>query len=135
MKNSSTFRKSSLFNNLTTDQLNNIPTKDFFQKMVKASEKLNKLGVELAREALYNPELLQEFRNFYHEEVDIVAEYFQKLVDEGKIKPDTDPREIALTILALRSGLRGFLESEKNEKTVHDAWKLVIRSLIAKISN
>lgn len=133
MKSSSTFRKSSLFSDLKPDDLNEIGTREFFLKMVRSSEQINKLGVELASQALYNPEMMREFRSFYHEEVDIIADHIKMLKREGRAKRGLDPRVYALSILALRTGLRGFLETE-NEKTVLDAWRLTTGLLLGDLS-
>ena len=133
MKSSSTFRKSSLFSDLKPDDLNEIGTREFFLKMVRSSEQINKLGVELASQALYNPEMMREFRSFYHEEVDIIADHIKMLKREGMAKRGLDPRVYALSILALRTGLRGFLETE-DEKTVLDAWRLTTGLLLGDLS-
>jgi AcrR family transcriptional regulator len=130
MKNSQTFRRSSLFYELPTDKIDEIGTAEFFLKMIKSSEKLTKFGMEIASEALYNKNMLQEMSNFYLDEVNLVTQYFEKLKTEGIAHPDIDAEIIALGILALRGGLRAFTSTDMNEKTIQKTWGFFINLLL-----
>lgn len=122
MKSSQTFRRSSVFYELPTDKIDEIGTPEFFTRMVKSSERLTKFGMEVASEALYNKKMLQEINNFYLDEVNLIKQYFEKLKTEGIAHPDVDSEVMAIGILALRGGLRGFASTNMDEQTIQKTW-------------
>ena len=130
MKNSQTFRRSSLFYELPIDKIDEIGTAEFFLKMIKSSEQLTKFGMEIASEALYNKNMLKEMSNFYLDEVNLVTQYFEKLKTESITHPDIDAEIIALGILALRGGLRAFTSTNINERTIQKTWSFFINLLL-----
>lgn len=127
------FRRSSLFNEMSPDQLSLLSTEDYFTRMVRSTDQMNKLGVEVASAALHSQEMMQGLRRFFQQEVDVVQGYFDKMKDEGLIKKEIDTRVIALSILAIRSGLRGFISTEEDTKRITKTWKTLIELLIREI--
>jgi AcrR family transcriptional regulator len=121
MKNNKTFRRSSIFYELPPDRIDEMGTPEFFTRMVKTSEQLTKFGMEVASEALYNKKMLQEISNFYLDEINLVTQYFEKLKTEGIAYPHIDAEVIAIGILALRGGLRGFT-SVMDEQVIQKTW-------------
>jgi AcrR family transcriptional regulator len=135
MKNNQTFRRSSIFYELPTDKIDEMKTPEFFTRMVKSSEKLTKFGMEVASEALYNKKMLREITNFYLDEVNLVTQYFEKLKTEGIAHPDVDSVVIAIGILALRGGLRGFTSTDMDEQAIQKTWRFFMDLLLNEIKN
>lgn len=133
IKSDSKFRRSSIFNEMSPHQLQFLSTPDYFSRMVRSTDQMNKLGVEIASAALHNPEMMKGLRSFYQQEVDIVQEYFENLKKERLIKHKIDTRVIALSILAIRSGLRGFMSTEENQDLINKTWRTLIDLLINKM--
>jgi len=133
LKNSKIFRRSNIFYELPTNKLDDMKTSDFYEKMVQSSEKLTKFGMEVASEALYNKKMLKEISNFYVDEVNLVAQYFNELKAQGVIRQDADSETIAIGILALRGGLRGFHSTKMDKQTIHRAWSFYIDMLLNEI--
>jgi len=130
MKNNQTFRRSSIFYELPTDKIDEIGTPEFFTRMVKTSEQLTKFGMEVASEALYNKKMLQEVTNFYLDEITLVTQYFEKLKTEGIVHPDIDAEVMAIGILALRGGLRGFTSTDMDEQAIQKTWSFFMNLLL-----
>jgi AcrR family transcriptional regulator len=133
IKSGAQFRRSSVFNKMTLEQLSHLPTKGYFQKMIKTTNKVDKFGVEVAGIALQSPELMKGMRNFYLEEVNIIQEYFEKAKEAGIIKPDTNTRVAAVSVLSFRSGLRGFTNTEESPETLYETWRLQVELLLREI--
>lgn len=130
IKNNQTFSRSSIFYELPTDKIDEIETPEFFARMVKTSEQLTKFGMEIASEALYNKKMLQEISNFYLDEVNLVTQYFEKLKTEGLAHKDIDAEIIAIGILALRGGLRGFTSTDIDEQAIQETWSFFMNLLL-----
>lgn len=133
MKSGAQFRRSSVFSNMTPEELPQLPTRDFFDKMVQSTSQTDKLGIEVASNALHNPEIMKGVRDFYLEEVNVIQEYFDRLKTEGMIKQDSDTRVTAISILSFRSGLRGFLNTAESPDTIYDTWKQQVELLLREI--
>ena len=133
IKSGAQFRRSSVFNNMTIEQLPLLSTKEYYDKMIQSTAQIDKFGVEIAGVALHNPELFKGMRNFYLDEVNIIQEYFEKTKKAGKIKPDIDTRVIAVAILSFRSGLRGFTSTDETPDTIYETWRLQIDLLLREI--
>jgi AcrR family transcriptional regulator len=127
------FRKSSIFATMSSEQLPMLPTKECFDKMIQSTAQIDKLGVEIASVALNNPEIMKGVRSFYLDEVNIVQEFFDKMKEENLIKPDTDTRVVAVSILSFRSGLRGFMSTEESQETIYETWKYQVELVLEKI--
>lgn len=134
IKNSENFRKSSLFYELTPQEIETIKTPEFFNRLIQTSDKINKLAMELATEALYNQSMMKEITKFYVEEIDLVAGYFEKLKEAGTVRPDTDTKAVAIGILALRAGLRGFKTTSLEQGAIDRSWTLYISLLLEDIA-
>jgi AcrR family transcriptional regulator len=133
IKSGTQFRRSSLFNELSSNQLSDISNPIYFTKMVSSTDQMNQLGVEVASAALHNKELLQGLRSFYQSEVDVVQNYFESLKENGLVRPDINSRLIAVSILSLRTGLRGFITTEDDIEVIHQAWKKMLDLLLKDI--
>ena len=133
MKDSTQFRKSSVFSNMNLDELPQLSTRKYFDKMIQSTAQIDKLGVEIAGLALHNPELMKGVRGFYLDEVNIVQEFFEKAKTECIIKPDVNTRVIAISILSFRSGLRGFMNTAESLETIYSTWKQQIELLLKEI--
>jgi len=133
IKSGAQFRRSSVFNNMTTEQLQLLSTKEYFDKMIQSTNQIDKFGVEIAGIALQSPELMKGMRNFFLEEVNIIQEYFENAKEAGVIKPETDTRIAAVSILSFRSGLRGFMSTDESPETVYKTWKTQIELLLKEI--
>ena len=133
IKSGAQFRRSSVFNNMTLEQLPLLSTKKYYDKMIQSTAQIDKFGVEIAGIALHNPELMKGMRNFFLDEVNIIQEYFEKAKEAGKIKPDTDTRVIAVAILSFRSGLRGFTSTDEAPDTIYETWRMQIDLLLREI--
>jgi AcrR family transcriptional regulator len=133
IKSGAQFRRSTIFNELSSDQLSELSNPVYFSKMVSSTNQMNQLGVEVASAALHNKELLEGLRSFYQSEVDVVQSYFETLKEEGLIKPEINSRLVALSILSLRTGLRGFTTTEDDIEIIHQAWTTMIELLIKEI--
>jgi len=133
LKSGAQFRRSSVFNNMTHEQLPRLSTKEYFDKMIRSTSKIDKFGVEIAGIALRSPELMKGMRNFFLEEVNIIQEYFEKAKMAGVIKSDTDSRVAAVSILSFRSGLRGFMSTDETPETIYKTWKQQIELLLKEI--
>ena len=133
IKSGAQFRRSSVFNNMTLEQLPLLSTKEYYDRMVQSTAQIDKFGVEIAGIALHNPELMKGMRNFYLDEVNIIQEYFEVAKKAGKIKPETDTRVIAVAILSFRSGLRGFTSTDETPNTIYETWRLQIDLLLREI--
>ena len=133
LKSGAQFRKSSIFSSMTIKQLPQLSSKKYFDKMIKSTSQIDKFGVEIAGVALHNPELMKGMRNFYLDEVNIIQEFFEKAKEKGAIKPETDTRIVAVSILSFRSGLRGFMSTEENPETIYKTWKQQTELLLKEI--
>ena len=133
LKSGAQFRKSSIFSSMTIKQLPQLSSKKYFDKMIKSTSQIDKFGVEIAGVALHNPELMKGMRNFYLDEVNIIQEFFEKAKEAGTIKPDTDTRVTAVSILAFRSGLRGFMSTDESPETIYETWKQQTELLLKEI--
>ena len=133
IKSGAQFRRSSVFNNMTLEQLPLLSTKEYFDKMIQSTNQIDKFGIEIAGIALQSPELMKGMRNFFLEEVNIIQEYFKKAIEAGVIKSDTDTRVAAVSILSFRSGLRGFTSTDESPETIYEAWRLQIELLLKEI--
>lgn len=133
VKGGAQFRKSSVFNHMTSTQLQLLPTKEYFDKMIQSTAQIDKLGVEIANVALNNPDIMKGVRNFYLEEVNIVQEFFDKMKEENLIKPDVNTRVVAVSILSFRSGLRGFMSTEESKDTIYETWKQQVELVLKEI--
>jgi AcrR family transcriptional regulator len=133
MKDGAQFRRSSVFSNMKLGELPQLASKKYFDKMIQSTAQIDKLGVEIASLALHNPELMKGVRGFYLDEVNIVQEFFEKAKKGGIIKPDVDTRVIAVSILSFRSGLRGFMNTAENPKTIYSTWKQQVELLLKEI--
>jgi AcrR family transcriptional regulator len=133
MRNNQTFRRSSVFYELPADKIDEMGTPEFFTRMITSSEQLTKFGMEVASEALYNKKMLQEISNFYVEEVNIVSQYFEKLKTEGIVNSDIDTEVLAVGILALRGGLRGFISTDIDEQAIQNTWSFFMELLLKEI--
>jgi len=133
VKGGAQFRKSSIFSTMNSEQLPMLPSKEYFDKMIQSTSQIDKLGVEIASVALNNPEIMKGVRSFYLDEVNIVQEFFDKMKEENLIKPDTDTRVVAVSILSFRSGLRGFMSTEESQETIYETWKQQLELVLEKI--
>ena len=133
IKSGAQFRRSSVFNNMTLEQLPLLSSKEYFDKMIQSTNQIDKFGIEIAGIALQSPELMKGMRNFFLEEVNIIQEYFEKAKEAGIIKPDTDTRVAAVSILSFRSGLRGFTSTDESPETIYETWKLQTELLLKEI--
>jgi AcrR family transcriptional regulator len=133
VKGGAQFRKSSIFSTMNSEQLPMLPSKEYFDKMIQSTSQIDKLGVEIASVALNNPEIMKGVRSFYLDEVNIVQEFFDKMKEENLIKPDTDTRVVAVSILSFRSGLRGFMSTEESQETIYETWKQQVELVLEKI--
>lgn len=133
IKNGEQFKRSSIFSKMKHSQIKQLSTKKYFDKMIQSTTKIDKLGVEIASMALHNIELMKGVRSFYLDEVNIVQDFFDKAKEAGVIKPDLDARVIAVSILSLRSGLRGFTNTSESPETIYATWKLQIDLLLREI--
>ena len=133
IKSGAQFRRSSVFNNMTLEQLPLLSTKEYFDKMIQSTNQIDKFGIEIAGIALQSPELMKGMRNFFLEEVNIIQEYFENAIKAGIIKPDTDTRVAAVSILSFRSGLRGFTSTDESPETIYETWKLQTELLLKEI--
>jgi len=129
----SQFRRSSVFNNMTADQLSLLSTRDYFDKMIQSTSQIDKFGVEIAGVALHNPELLKGMRNFYFDEVNIIQEYLDDVKKQGLIAFQVDTRVAAVAILSFRSGLRGFMSTAESPETIYKTWKQQVELLLKEI--
>ena len=127
------FRRSSVFSNMTVEQLPILSTKEYFDKMIQSTSQIDKFGVEIAGVALHNPELLKGMRSFYLDEVNIIQEYFMRAKEAGVIKSSTDTRVAAVSILSFRSGLRGFMSTNEAPETIYETWRLQVDLLLKEI--
>ncbi len=133
IKSGEQFKRSSIFSKMKHSQIKQLSTKKYFDKMIQSTTKIDKLGVEIASMALHNTELMKGVRSFYLDEVNIVQDFFDKAKEAGVIKPDSDTRVIAVSILSLRSGLRGFTNTSESPETIYATWKLQIDLLLKEI--
>ena len=133
IKSGAQFRRSSVFNNMTVEQLPLLSTKEYFDKMIQSTNQIDKFGIEIAGIALRSPELMKGMRNFFLEEVNIIQEYFEKAIEAEIVKPDTDTRVAAVSILSFRSGLRGFTSTEESPETIYETWRLQVELLLKEI--
>ena len=133
LKSGAQFRRSSVFNNMTLEQLPLLSTKEYFDRMIQSTSQIDKFGIEIAGIALQSPELMKGMRNFFLEEVNIIQEYFEKAIEAGIVKPDTDTRVTAVSILSFRSGLRGFTSTEESPETIYKTWKHQTELLLKEI--
>jgi AcrR family transcriptional regulator len=133
IKSGSQFRRSSLFKEMSPEQLSHLSSIEYFTRMIRSTDQMNQLGVEIASAALHNKELMQGLRSFYQQEVDVVQEYFENLKEKELIKPEINTRVIALSILAIRTGLRGFMSTEENQEVINKTWRTMIELLIREI--
>jgi AcrR family transcriptional regulator len=133
IKSGAQFRRSSVFNSMTLEQLPLLSTEEYFDKMIHSTNQIDKFGIEIAGIALRSPELLRGMRNFFLEEVNIIQEYFEKAKEAGVIKADTDTRVVAVSILSFRSGLRGFTSTNETPDTIYETWRLQIDLLLKEI--
>lgn len=133
VKGGAQFRKSSVFTSMTAAQLPMLPTEEYFNKMIQSTAQIDKLGVEIASVALNNPEIMKGVRNFYLDEVNIIQEFFDNMKEDNLIKPDTDTRVVAVSILSFRSGLRGFMSTEESQETIYKTWKHQVELVLEKI--
>jgi AcrR family transcriptional regulator len=127
------FRRSSVFNNMTPDQLSLLSTKDYFDKMLQSTSQIDKFGVEIAGVALSNPELLKGMRSFFLDEVNIIQEYLEEGKKKGIIKSNVDTRIASVAILSFRSGLRGFTSTDESPETIYNTWKMQVDLLLREI--
>ncbi len=133
VKGGDRFRKSSVFSTMTTEELPLLASRDYFDKMIKSTAQIDKLGVEIANMALNNPELMKGVRGFYMDEVNIVQEFFEEMMEKKLVKPETDTRIVAVSILSFRSGLRGFMSTEESQDTIYKVWNQQVQLLLDKI--
>ena len=133
VKSGSQFSRSSVFHNMTLQEIHQLSTKQYFDKMIKSTTQIDKLAVEIANIALHDPEIMKGVRSFYLEEVNVIQEYFEKAKEEGIIKLDADTRVVAVSILSFRSGLRGFLNTRESLETIYNTWRLQIELLLKEI--
>jgi hypothetical protein len=118
---------------MTLEQLHLLSTKEYFDKMIQSTNKIDKFGVEIAGIALQSPELMKGMRNFFLEEVNIIQEYFENAKEAGVIKPETETRIAAVSILSFRSGLRGFTSTDESPETIYKTWKMQVELLLKEI--
>ena len=135
MRNSKMFRRSSVFYELPTDEVDRMKTLEFYSKMVESSEKLTKFGMEVASEALYNKRMLQEISNFYLDEVSLVEQYFDRLKAEGVADPGVESKVLAVGVLALRGGLRGFASTSMDGKVIRETWRFFVDLMLSEMRN
>ena len=133
IKSGAQFRRSSVFNNMTLEQLPLLSTKEYFEKMIQSTNQIDKFGIEIAGIALQSPELMKGMRYFFLEEVNIIQEYFENAKEAGVIKPETETRIAAVSILSFRSGLRGFTSTDESPETIYETWRLQVELLLKEI--
>lgn len=129
----SQFRRSSVFNDMTAEQISLLSTRDYFDKMIQSTSQIDKFGVEIAGVALHNPELLKGMRNFYFDEVNIIQKYLDDVKKQGLIKSQVDTRVAAVAILSFRSGLRGFMSTAESPETIYKTWKQQVDLMLKEI--
>lgn len=129
------FRRSSVFSDMTPEQLTLLPTKEYFDRMIQSTAQIDRLGVEIASAALHSPELMKGVRSFYLDEVNIIQEFFERMKEEGLIKSTTDTRVTAVSILSFRSGLRGFMSTDESPEVIYDTWRQQVKLLLREIKS
>lgn len=127
------FRRSSVFSNMTAEQLPQLSTREYFNKMLHSTSQMDKFGIEIAGVALNNPEMLKGMRSFFLDEVNLIQEYLEDVKEEGMIKTEIDTRIVAVAILSFRSGLRGFTSTDESSETIFNTWKMLTELLLREI--
>ena len=133
IQSSPEFKRAPIFVDLSAGDLRRIPSPAFLAKMLSVPREVDRLGQELASEAAQNEELRKTLARFYGEEIEEITDSLRRLQKEGVIKEGINPRHIALGLLSLRGGMKGFLSTGMSQADVEKTWRIFTEGLLKEI--
>ncbi|MCX6649890.1 MAG: TetR/AcrR family transcriptional regulator [Candidatus Bathyarchaeota archaeon] len=133
IQSSPEFKRAPIFKDLTAKEFRSIPSPAFLAKMLNVPQTVDRLGQELASEAAQNENLRKTLARFYGEEIGEITESLMRLQRGGVIREDVNPRHVALGLLSLRGGMKGFLSTGMPRADVETTWRIFTEGLLKEI--